>query len=224
MDKDYKEFKNINIFKMPKQDINKSSNNSNQNNDKIQETLEKVNFQNLIQNLKSNELLHCHLFMKPYWQVCVIGVYETEQALQKFRKEHPGYLKSIYIAKLNTGFEKLLESNYVNPNDLYINSDQSMFKLLKMKNPGLLSCLGMCYKNFNTNLKNKLDKYSNKVKVDTQIKIKAFSILDNLLGGSILINSKGKIRKDDWHNGGKRESLLICRYDQKISHVFVIVK
>lgn len=75
------------------------------------------------------------------------------------------------------------------PKDLiYLNLDESLFKLVKFNKPGALACFGMCYKNYAENAKKLREKFNN-----IKPGIPKVDDMNSQLGGSLLINMNGKI-------------------------------
>lgn len=71
---------------------------------------------------------------------------------------------------------------------MYLNFDRKLYNTLKFKKPGWLACYGMCYKSAMIKITKMHEKFPN-IKQGKPEK----SEMDSQLGGSLLINNKGKI-------------------------------
>jgi len=173
MDANFKKFKNIKVS--PSFDLEKD-----------------LGFHELILNLKETEILHVHLLMRFYWGICRIGAFETEQELHRFRTDYPGYVKSVYIGKQIEKMSDFVDHKFVDSNSVYLNLDRSLYQVLDFKSPGILACWGYCNKKFPGRIERLVEKFSFIKDVGNEV-AKKDQETSTQLGGTILINSKGKI-------------------------------
>jgi hypothetical protein len=106
--------------------------------------------------------------------------------MKEFKSENKDILKTIYICRDDKGLSDFLSSKFVSSDDLYIDKGMKLYKALNYYNPSILECYGFCNKQKKKNYKNLIKKFSN---------VKGFitNDMNYQLGGSILINYKGKI-------------------------------
>lgn len=138
-------------------------------------------------SLSEYQLLHCHIFLKFYWNIWRIGVIEASTSIKKSNLQYNNYIKSIYICRQRKGIDDFMKLNLIDTKMIYVNSSMSLFKILNFKNPGLFECFGFCHKNLQKRLVHKLTLYPSLPNVKWKYE------LNQQLGGSILINKQGKV-------------------------------
>ena len=106
--------------------------------------------------------------------------------MKEFRLEYHDTLKTIYLCRNDVGLKDFLENNFVPPDDVYVDKEMKLYKALNSNSPSILECFGMCNKNLKKNKNDLMKRFSN---VKGYVKYD----LNFQLGGSMLINNKGKI-------------------------------
>lgn len=152
-------------------------------------SLKKIQLSSIYASLNNSQLLHCHLIVKFSWLICRIGVIDTITELRKLKDEQPSLLSTIIIGKEMEGLKAFLDLKYVSSDKVYINEGMSIYKSLGFVNPGLLQCFGYC----NKNMKEKKQTLISNFPFIKQGERSSPSLIDRQLGGSILINNKGKV-------------------------------
>ena len=146
-----------------------------------------IDIKELYQNLKKNQLLHCHLFLRGLCPLCRIGVVDTSIAIKEVNQKYNDIFKSVYICITDRGMDDFLKNNFITPNIVYIDHQNKMYKSLKFNRPSLFECFGFCDKRVRLNKEFYEKKYPN---ITGVFKLYKFN---PRLGGSILVNNKGKI-------------------------------
>mmetsp|Transcript_20990 Transcript_20990/g.21779 ORF Transcript_20990/g.21779 Transcript_20990/m.21779 type:complete len:215 (-) Transcript_20990:100-744(-) len=85
-----------------------------------------------------------------------------------------------------------VDHKFVDSNSVYLNLDRSLYQVLDFKSPGILACWGYCNKKFPGRIERLVEKFSFIKDVGNEV-AKKDQETSTQLGGTILINSKGKI-------------------------------
>ena len=102
--------------------------------------------------------------------------------------EFPGKFKVVGIGIEQRGYDEFKKGGYFK-HTVYIDKLKQIYKKLKYKKPGILSCFGFCVKNFVNEYKNVTAKYKDKnLAFDSDLKKDVLQ-----MGGSFLINRQGKV-------------------------------
>lgn len=146
-----------------------------------------IELKDIYSNITDYQLLHCHIFLRFYWTIWRIGIIESTNAINKSNKDYNNFIKSIYICRQKKGIDDFLKLKILDKEKIYVNKSLSIFKYLKFKNPGLFECFGFCHKNLFHKLLNKVSLYPRLPST------KLILELNQQLGGTILMNNKGKV-------------------------------
>ena len=152
----------------------------------IQEKKRELNFQEVWEELRPDQLIYVNFFRRWGCIFCKAGAMELNKTFDKVNEEFPGKLKFIGIGIEEEGYEEFKQQGYFK-HDLYVNRNKTIYKALEYKSIGFLNCFGRCTRNYWTRIKaveTKFDKITN----DLTLKQDNFQ-----MGGCLIINPAGNI-------------------------------
>ena len=120
---------------------------------------------------------------------CRAGAMDLCKTYTKINSSFPGKLKLIGIGLELIGYEDFKKGKFFGEHDVYIDKNKGIYKALKMKRPGCLSCWGFCNKQVFAKKKDIDKNYADqKLGMSVDFKKDLFQ-----MGGSLLISPKGLI-------------------------------
>lgn len=139
--------------------------------------------------------------------LCRAGAIELCRTFDNINMDYPNKIKVVGIGLEMTGYEEFKREKYFS-HDIYIDKTKAIYKAMKYKKPGMLSCWGMCVKSFLEKQKNVLENHKDrKFTVTFDLKRDLFQN-----GGSLLIDSKGQIlleHMDSYYGDHVKEADII---------------